>query len=55
MCGGAFRLSADVPFGTARFEVYEGPAGGSAKKIFAASAARAGRDAKAEVDETKAR
>jgi hypothetical protein len=48
-------LSAEVPFGCARFEIYEGPAGGAAKKVFAASAARSGRDAKAELDETKAR
>jgi hypothetical protein len=44
-------LSADVPFGCARFEVVEG----SGKTIFAAKAARSGRDAKAEVDETKSK
>jgi hypothetical protein len=44
-------LSADVPFGCARFEVVEG----TGKTIFAAKAARSGRDAKAEVDETKAK
>ncbi len=48
-------LSADVPFGCARFEIYEGPAGGTPKKIFSAVAARGGRDAKSEVDETRAK
>jgi hypothetical protein len=48
-------LSPDVPFGCARFEIFEIPAGAAPKRIFAATAARSGRGAKSEVDETKSK
>jgi hypothetical protein len=48
-------LTADVPFGCARFEVFERSGDGQAKRVFAATAARTGRDAKAEVDESTVR
>ena len=48
-------LTADVPFGCARFEVREGQGDGRLRTIFTATAARSGKGAKAEVDETKAR
>ena len=48
-------LTADVPFGCARFEVCEGAADGPRKVVFTATAARRGKGAKAEVDEAKAK
>jgi hypothetical protein len=47
-------LTGDVPFGCARFEVFEGPAG-KGLRIFAAAATRSGRGTNPEVDETRAR
>jgi hypothetical protein len=48
-------LTADVPFGCARFEVREARGDGPLKVVFTATAARSGKDAKPEVDEAKAR
>jgi hypothetical protein len=48
-------LSNDVPFGCARFEVLEIPQGGPVKRVFSATAVRAGRGARSEVDESRAR
>jgi hypothetical protein len=48
-------LTADVPFGCARFEVREGKGAAAGKSVFTATAARSGKDAKAEVDEGAAK
>jgi hypothetical protein len=48
-------LTADVPFGCARFEVREGTGDGPRKIVFAATAARSGKGAKAQVNEAKAK
>jgi hypothetical protein len=48
-------LTADVPFGCARFEVRKGEGDGPLRTVFTATAARAGRGATAEVDESRAR
>jgi hypothetical protein len=48
-------LTADVPFGCARFEMREGKGDGPVKTVFKATAARSGKGARAEVDESKAR
>jgi hypothetical protein len=48
-------LTADVPFGCARFEVREGSGDGPRKTVFTATAARSGKGAKSEVDEARAR
>jgi hypothetical protein len=46
-------LSADVPFGCVRFEVYEKIGDAPQRRIFTAEAALSGRGAKAELDESK--
>jgi hypothetical protein len=48
-------LTADVPFGCARFEVREGQGDGPRKTIFSAAASRGGKGAEAEVNEAKAK
>ena len=48
-------LTADVPFGCARFEVREGEGDGSSKTVFTATAVRRGKGAKSEVNEAKAK
>jgi hypothetical protein len=48
-------LTNDVPFGCARFEVFEVSQGGPVKRVFSATAVRAGRGARSEVDESRAR
>jgi hypothetical protein len=48
-------LTGEVPFGCARFEVFEKSASGPPRRIFTAVAARTGRGARPEVDESKAR
>ncbi len=48
-------LTADVPFGCARFEVGEAQGDGPLRTIFTATAARSDKGAKAELDKSKAR
>jgi hypothetical protein len=48
-------LTPDVPFGCVRFEIHRRNGAGPKKTIFTAVAVRQGSDAKAEVDESKAR
>ena len=48
-------LTADVPFGWARFEVREGPRDGPGQTVFTATAVRSGKGAKAEVNEALAK
>lgn len=46
-------LTKDVPFGCARFEIHEKSTDAGWRVLFSALAARAGTDAKSELDETK--
>jgi hypothetical protein len=46
-------LTADVPFGCVRFEIYEKIGDGPQRRIFTAEAVLSGRGAKAEVDESR--
>jgi hypothetical protein len=48
-------LTKDVPFGVAKFEIHEKSGDAAPRVLFTATANRSGKDAKSELDETKAK